>query len=154
MQVTCTVPKVLQLIKLCPSALSSNTNLADECHRLDCQRLLPMILESGGAANLQLSVIQDLLGEVSCLVPRLVLTVTKFTLHRLPTLFMHSFSYIFDFLCPVFRVTSPTQHIGKRDFSIRNSILDVFLVHLKLLQFVNLSSSLQLSKPMQDSQIA
>ena len=59
-------------------------------------------------------------------------TVTKFTLHRLPTLFMHSFPYIFDFLCPVFRVTSLTQHIGKRDFAIRNSILDVFLVLFKI----------------------
>ena len=54
----------------CPSALKSNTHLANERHRLDCKRLFPMLLKSGGAANLELSVIHDLLREVSCLVPK------------------------------------------------------------------------------------
>ena len=56
----------------CPSALKSNTHLANERHRLDCKRLFPMLLESGRAANLELSVMHDLLREVSCLVPRLM----------------------------------------------------------------------------------
>ena len=65
---------------------------------------------------------------------------------------MHSFPYIYDFLlCAVFRITSLTQRIEKKkDYVITNSILDVFLVLSKITQFVNLSYSLQLSKPMQD----
>ena len=56
----------------CPSALKSNTRLANEHHRLDCKRLFPRLVESGRAANLALSVIHDLLREVSFLVPRLM----------------------------------------------------------------------------------
>ena len=64
-----TLLTVVYLIRPYPSALLSNTRLADECHRLDCKRLFPVLLESGRATNLQLSVIQDLLREVSCLIP-------------------------------------------------------------------------------------